>query len=152
MTSDYLKQLQLTKQLEQKAKEAAKHRKAAEDKLAEAERSLALAKSLEIETHGVQKTLAEGHAAYGKREYAAALATATKVLEDLLRLQGEKVDEVLSSALAVLGMLTEVGKDRRWWRTWSMAPGSSWRKRGPRRPWTRPERPGRPPNSTPTAG
>lgn len=112
MTSDYLKQLQLTKQLEQKAKEAAKHRKAAEDKLAEAERSLALAKSLGIETRGVQKALADGQAAYGKREYSAALAAASKALEDLLRLHGEKIGEVLESALGVLSMVTEVGPDR----------------------------------------
>ena len=37
------KQLQLTKQLEQKAKDAAKFRKSAEDKLAEAERAVAAA-------------------------------------------------------------------------------------------------------------
>ena len=36
MSSEYLKQLQLTKQLEQKAKEAARNRKPAEDKLVEA--------------------------------------------------------------------------------------------------------------------
>ncbi len=112
MTSDYLKQLQLTKQLEQKAREAAKHRKAAEDKLAEAEGSLTTARSMEIETHGLQIVLAEGRTAYGKREYSAALAAASKVLEEVLRLQSEKVDEVLQSALEVLAMIAEVGKDR----------------------------------------
>ncbi len=112
MTSDYLKQLQLTKQLEQKAKEAAKHRKEAEDKLAEAERSLVLTRSMGIEVPAVQKALAEGQAAYGKREYSAALTAASKALEDLLRVQGEKIGEVLESALGILGMITEVGKDR----------------------------------------
>ena len=36
MTGDYIKQLQLKKQIEQKAKEAAKSREAAEEKLAKA--------------------------------------------------------------------------------------------------------------------
>jgi hypothetical protein len=112
VTSDYLKQLQLTKQLEQKAKEAAQHRKAAEEKLAEAERSLALASTMGIETTGAQKLLTEGQAAYGKREYSTALANGSKVLNDLSLRQGEKVGEVLESALGALGMITEAGKDR----------------------------------------
>ena len=112
MTSDYLKQLQLTKQLEQKAKEAAKNRKTAEERLAEADVSLSQAKAMSIASPEAEKALADGQAAYAKRDYAAALAAAMKAVEALSTLQKAKVGEALDSATGVLALITEQGDDR----------------------------------------
>jgi DNA-directed RNA polymerase specialized sigma subunit len=67
LTSEYLKQLQLTKQLEQKAKDAAKTRRSAEEKLSEAEKGMTVAQAMGADVKEVQRALADGRAAFAKR-------------------------------------------------------------------------------------
>jgi hypothetical protein len=107
LTSDYLKQLQLTKQLEQKAKEATKNRKTAEDKLAEVEKALSLAKAMSVDLAEAEKLLAEGHAAFGKRDYPTALALLTKSQEAVVRLTHEKIAQLIGSASAILALFED---------------------------------------------
>jgi len=112
LTSDYLKQLQLTKQLEQKAKDAAKFRKSAEDKLAEAERAVASAVSIGIDAKDAQKALTDGRTAFGKRDYNAALAAAESACATAERLQADMVNDVLTSAGGMLAMIEDNGEER----------------------------------------
>ncbi len=112
MTSDYLKQLQLTKQLEQKAKDAAKFRKSAEDKLAEAERAVAAAISMGIDAKEAQKALTDGRTAFGKRDYNAALAAAESARASADNLQKTLVNGVLSSADGILAMIEDRSEER----------------------------------------
>lgn len=112
MTSDYLKQLQLTKQLEQKAKDAAKFRKSAEDKLAEAERAVAAALSLGIDAKEAQKALTDGRTAFGRRDYNAALAAAESARATADNLQKTLVNGVLSSADGILAMIEDRSEER----------------------------------------
>jgi len=112
LTSDYLKQLQLTKQLEQKAKDAAKFRKSAEDKLAEAERAVAAALSLGIDAKEAQKALTDGRTAFGRRDYNAALAAAESARATADNLQKTLVNGVLSSADGILAMIEDRSEER----------------------------------------
>lgn len=111
MTSEYLKQLQLTKQLEQKAKEAAKNRKLAEDKLAEAEKEVALARKVGADPMVPAQSLTEGQAAFAKREYVSAAAAADATISGARKLQEEIVEEVLGAALGVVAMIDDQGQD-----------------------------------------
>ncbi|MBI0583520.1 MAG: hypothetical protein ISF22_04755 [Methanomassiliicoccus sp.] len=111
MTSDYLKQLQLTKQLEQKAKEAAKNRKVAEDRLAEADREVSLARTMGIDTTTVEAELSAGRDAFARREFPPSIAAADRVLVAVRKLQEGKVEEVLASAHGVLAMIHDGGED-----------------------------------------
>lgn len=112
MTSDYLKQLQLTKQLEQRAKEAARNRKAAEEKLGEAEKALAAAKEVKADTVEAEKFLTEGTHAYSKHDYPTALSLAVKCLDKLAEGKRAQVKAILGSAEAVLSLVPgEEGKE-----------------------------------------
>lgn len=111
MTSEYLKQLKLTKQLEQKAREAAKNRKVAEDRLAEAEREVDLAKRMGADVAALEAELAEGRNEYTKRDYVPAAARADKAVAEATKLQAAKVEEVLASALGVVAMIDDKGED-----------------------------------------
>ncbi|MDW5563150.1 MAG: hypothetical protein SA339_07980 [Methanomassiliicoccus sp.] len=113
MTSDYLKQLQLTKQLEQKAKEAAKNRKLAEERLTQADGEVARAKKMGAETKALEEEHKEAQLAFGRREYAAALDLSDKVALDARKLQADKVEEVLESAYGVVAMVEDKGEDHR---------------------------------------
>jgi hypothetical protein len=111
LTSEYLKQLQLTKQLEQKAKEAAKNRKMAEERLAEAGREVALARKMEADVASLEKGLSEGQAGFAKREYVPVAASADKIMVAARKLQADKVEEVLASAHGVVAMIDDRGED-----------------------------------------
>ncbi len=111
MTSEYLKQLQLTKQLEQKAREAAKNRKIAEERLAEAEKEIALAKKMGLDTRALVQSHADGQATFGKREYVSAAAMAEKTVTAAVKVQEEIVEEVLAAAHGVVAMIDDQGQD-----------------------------------------
>ncbi len=98
MTGDYLKQLQLTKQLEQKTKEAARNRKEAEEKTAEAERAIASAKPFEAPTAEAEKLLVESGQAMSQKDYKGAHSLAVKSIEATKRAKKERVGSILDSA------------------------------------------------------
>jgi hypothetical protein len=111
LSSEYLKQLQLTKQLEQKAKEAARNRKLAEDKLVEAAQAVELSRRMGAETEALEKELSSGRAAFGRRDFVAAKSSAEKVIGTASKLLAGKVEEVLSSAHGVAAMIDDQGED-----------------------------------------
>ena len=105
MTGDYIRQLQLTKQLEQRAREAAANRKAAEEKIAEAEKALAKAKDFGAETAETEKLLVEATAAFSKKDYKGALGQATKSLESAESAKRTKVGSIIASAEELIGLI-----------------------------------------------
>ena len=83
MSSDYLKQLQLTKQLEQKARELARERRDAEARLASARDAVSLARKLGLDVTDAEASLAAASEAFSRREHAAAMAHAEGCLHKL---------------------------------------------------------------------
>lgn len=98
MTGDYIRQLQLTKQLEQRAREAALNRKAAEEKIGEAERALASAKEFAAQTTEAEKLLVEGTNSYSNKDYKGALGLAAKSIEFSELAKKDKVNSIITSA------------------------------------------------------
>ena len=98
MTGDYIKQLQLKKQIEQKAKEAAKSREAAEEKLAEAEESLRLAKKIDAPSAEAEKQLTEASSFFKDKDYRSSLGMSTKSIEMSRQGQTDRVRSMLDSA------------------------------------------------------
>ena len=113
MTSEYLKQLQLTKQLEQKAKDAAKNRRSAEEKLSEAEKAVGLAQAMGADVKDVLKKVADGRAAFAKRDYSVAILAADEARTTIEALQGGKVRHFLSAAESILAMIDDRGDERK---------------------------------------
>ena len=102
MTGDYLKQLQLTKQLEQRTKEAARNRKEAEEKMAESEKAIIAAKSFDAQTAEAEKLLEESRQANQQKDYKEALGLAAKALEAAERSKKNKVGSIIDSSLTLL--------------------------------------------------
>ena len=105
MADEFVKQLQLSKQIEQKAKEATKNRKAAEEKMVKAEEALAKAKQASTDSAEAEKLLIEAGVAFKDKDYKNALALATKSLTSSQGAQRAKVDEMLASTQASLDIL-----------------------------------------------
>ncbi len=104
MTGDYLKQIQLTKQLEQRTKEAARNRKEAEEKMAESEKAIASAKSFDASTAEAEKLLQESRDANQQKDYREALGLAAKSLEAAERAKKSKVSSIIGSSLTLLNL------------------------------------------------
>jgi hypothetical protein len=102
VTGDYLKQLQLTKQLEQRTKEAARNRKEAEEKMAESEKAIASAKSFDALTAEAEKWLQESRQANQQKDYKEALGLAAKALEAAERSKKIKVSSIIDSSLNLI--------------------------------------------------
>ncbi|MGD0818574.1 MAG: hypothetical protein ABR986_09300, partial [Methanomassiliicoccales archaeon] len=98
MTGDYIKQLQLKKQIEQKAKEAAKSREAAEKKLAQAEESLKLVKKMDAPSAEAEKFLTEASSFFKEKDYRSSLGLSTKSMEASQKAQNDRVGSMLESA------------------------------------------------------
>ncbi len=102
MTGDYLKQLQLTKQLEQRTKEAARNRKEAEEKMAESEKAIISAKSFDANTAEADRLLQESRQANQQKDYKEALGLAARSLEAVEKAKKAKVSSIIDSSLSLL--------------------------------------------------
>jgi hypothetical protein len=102
LTGDYIKQLQLKKQIEQKAKEAAKSREAAEDMLAKAEEALKLAKKMDAPAAEAEKYLTEASSFFKEKDYRSSVVQSTKSIDTAHKAQQDKVGSMLEAADLVL--------------------------------------------------
>ena len=98
MTGDYIKQLQLKKQIEQKAKEAAKSREAAEEMLVQAEESLKLTKKMDAPAAEAEKILTEASSFFKDKDYRSSLSLSTKSMDSSRKAQRDKVGSMLDAA------------------------------------------------------
>lgn len=98
MTGDYIKQLQLKKQIEQKAKEAAKSRDAAEEKLVQAEISLKLSKRMDAPSAEAEKYLTEASSFFREKDYRSSVGMSSKSMEASFRAQKDQVSSMIGDA------------------------------------------------------
>jgi hypothetical protein len=107
VTGDYLKQISLTKQLEQRTKEAARNRKEAEEKMAESEKAIASAKSFDASTTEAERLLQESRQANQQKDYKEALGLAAKALEAAELAKKAKVASIIDSSLSLLHLFEQ---------------------------------------------
>ncbi len=110
MPGDYVKQLQLAKQLEQKAKEAARGRETAEAKIEEATALLTKVKEMQAASAETEKLLTLANQSYSDKDYKEALSYAVKSAEASVRARKERLQEMLREARSLLERVAELGK------------------------------------------
>jgi hypothetical protein len=109
LTGDYIKQLQLKKQIEQKAKEAAKSREAAEEKLVQAEDSLKLAKKMDAPSAESEKYLTEASSFFKEKDYRSSVGMSAKSLEASYKAQKDRVTSMVDDADELKSMVEKRG-------------------------------------------
>jgi hypothetical protein len=111
LPGDYISQLQLARQLEQKAREAARNRKEAEKKLDEAEKAIASLREFDVQSADAQRLFLESKEAFSNRDFKTALSLATKSIEATEKAKAEKVEAVISSILDLLSLFEKGDRD-----------------------------------------
>lgn len=111
VTGDYIRQLQLTKQLEQRAKEAAQNRKAAEEKISEAVKAIATVKEFAAKTTEAERLLVESTHAFSNKDYRGALSSATKSIEASEFAKKDKVNSIITSTEEIVNLIQDRDKD-----------------------------------------
>ncbi len=109
MASNYLKALQLTKQLEKKAQEATHNRKLAEEEIAAAEEIIDTAKKMDANIAKAEAKLTEATSAFAKKEFKTALELATESKTLATKAQEEHVLMVIDSTKNLVKLATEMG-------------------------------------------
>lgn len=110
MPGDYVKQLQLAKQLEQKAREAARGRETAEAKIEEATALLSKVKGMQATSAETEKLLTLANQSYADKDYKEALSYAVKSVEASFRARKERLQEMLREARSLLERVAELGR------------------------------------------
>ena len=110
MAGDYVKQLQLAKQLEQKAREAARGRETAEAKIEEAKALLSKVKEMNAYSAETEKLLTLAHQSYSDKDYKEALSYAVKSVDASSRARKERLLEMLREARSLLERVADLGR------------------------------------------
>lgn len=109
MAGSYLKSLQLQKQLEERAKEAAKNRELAEKEYEALEEVIKTCKENDVDLSAVEKPRQEYQAAMNAKDYQTAIAHARNAREAAERAYLNKVGEVGDSVEALLILIQSAG-------------------------------------------
>jgi len=109
LTSGYLKQLQLTKQLEEQAKKAVRDREAAEKRIQEAEALVSSAKEMGGDLGEAQRLLVDATGLFSNKDYKGALGQATKALTEATEAKRRSVTAILNTAG---DLIKQVGGDQ----------------------------------------
>ena len=107
--SGYLRDSQLRRQLEEKAREATRTKQTAEDGLKEAQAILEAARRIEANVVEAEKALADATAAMGAKDYRAAADKAIEARERGLRIYRSRVSEMIDSSAGLLELAKGVG-------------------------------------------
>jgi tetratricopeptide (TPR) repeat protein len=109
--SGYLRHIELSKQLEERAKEASRNRQLAEQKLEELQKLLEGAKRADCQVGEAEELLAQANSAMAAKDYRLALEK-TKDAEDKVKAAFlQKAQSILDSAESMLGLLKRAGVD-----------------------------------------
>jgi tetratricopeptide (TPR) repeat protein len=111
VTSSYLKAMQLSKQLEEKAKEEKKNRQLAEDELQRVEEAIKSAEASDIETANANKFFTKAHTAFEEKNYRDALSLVTQANEQIKKDFKEGVQSILNSAKELMEMSKDMESD-----------------------------------------
>jgi len=109
LASNYLKALQLTKQLEKKAQEATHNRKMAEEEIAAAEEIIKAAKKMDANVAKAEAKLTEATSAFSKKEFKSALEHATESKNIAQKAQEDHVKMVLDSTRNLVKLAKDMG-------------------------------------------
>lgn len=104
MAGNYLKSLQLAKQLEERAREASKNKEKAEQAHEELQKFLETCKDNDTDVSEVERTLAEFNASINAKDYQSALAHAIKATEEAKSAFVKRIGEVADSAEGLLNL------------------------------------------------
>ncbi len=102
MAGNYLKSLQLAKQLEERAKEAAKNKRLAEEERESLQEFLDLCKDSDVDLSNIEKTLSEFSASINAKDYQAAIGHSSKAREMAKNAYINKIADVADSVDALL--------------------------------------------------
>ena len=111
VTSSYLKAMQLSKQLEEKAKEEKKTRHLAEEELQRVEEAIKSAEASDIETANANKFFTEAHTAFEEKNYKDALSLVTQANEQIKKDFREGIQSILNSANELMEMSLAIDAD-----------------------------------------
>jgi tetratricopeptide (TPR) repeat protein len=109
LASNYLKALQLTKQLEKKAQEASKFRKLADKEIADAEELIKAAKNMDANVAKAEAKLTEATSALASKEFKTALEHAQESKTQAEKAVSEHVLMVLDSTKNLVKLAKEIG-------------------------------------------
>ena len=107
--SGYLRDSQLRRQLEEKAREATRTKQTAEDALKEAQAVIESARKIEAPVVEAEKALAEASAAMGAKDYRRAADKAAEAVERGMRIYRDRVSAILESSAGLLDLAKGVG-------------------------------------------
>lgn len=107
----YLRHIELSKQLEQKAKEASQNRELAEQRLAELEQLLDGAKKADCNVSEAEELLAQASSAVGAKDYRLALEKVQDAEDKAKAAFLQRTQSILDSAEGMLELLKRTGKD-----------------------------------------
>ncbi|UCE45359.1 MAG: hypothetical protein JSU93_00205 [Methanobacteriota archaeon] len=105
MTGNYLKSLQLAKQLEQRAKEATQNKKLAEEEREALQKLIDLCEASDVDLSGVDKLLSEFSASMNSKDYPSAVSHARKAMESAKDAYIQKIADVGDSVDALLRLI-----------------------------------------------
>jgi hypothetical protein len=109
LASNYLKALQLTKQLEKKAQEATHNRKLADEEIATAEKLIEVAKKMDANVAKAEAKLTEATSAFSKKEFKSALELAQESKKIAINAQEEHVNLVIESTRNLVKLAGDIG-------------------------------------------
>jgi hypothetical protein len=107
----YLKHIQLSKQLEERAKEATKFRQLAEKELGEAEKGIEEAKKIDANITESEAVFADANEAVRSKDYKLALEKATESKEKAQKAYQERTKTIVDSSLVLLKLAKNIGAD-----------------------------------------
>ncbi|MFQ5909919.1 MAG: hypothetical protein ACE5IJ_04265, partial [Thermoplasmata archaeon] len=107
----YLKHIQLSKQLEERAKEATKFRQLAEKELEEAEKGIDEAKKIDANAAEAEAAFSEANDAVKSKDYKLALEKATDSKQKAMKAYQERVRTIVDSSLVLLNLAKDIGAD-----------------------------------------
>jgi len=113
LAGDFVRQLQLAKQLEQKAKEAARGRETAEERIEEATALLAKVKGMSAFSAETEKLITLANQSYSEKDYREALSYAVKSVEASVRARKERLQEMLDEARSLLDRVSSLGSSEK---------------------------------------
>jgi tetratricopeptide (TPR) repeat protein len=105
LAGNYLKSLQLQKQLEQRAKEAAKSKQTAEKERDALESFLEACKQSDVDLSDIDKLLSEFSASINAKDYQSAIGHARKAMEAAKSAYLQKISDVADSVEALLKLI-----------------------------------------------
>jgi tetratricopeptide (TPR) repeat protein len=107
LSGNYLKSLQLAKQLEQRAKEATQNKRLAEEERDALQKFIDLCEESDVDLGGVDKLLSEFSASINAKDYQSAIGHARKAMESARNAYIQKVADVGDSVDAILKLIKD---------------------------------------------